>query len=47
MKLDMAKAYNRVTWPYLCCKMRKLGFAEEQISNLYAYIWKFVLLDSK
>lgn len=28
MKLDKAKAYDRVTWPYLCSLVRILGFSK-------------------
>jgi hypothetical protein len=32
IKLDMAKAYDRVEWPYLVCIMRALGFPEGWIA---------------
>jgi hypothetical protein len=32
IKLDMAKAYDRVEWPYLECIMRALGFPEGWIA---------------
>lgn len=28
IKLDMSKAYDRVSWPFLCFILRKFGFAE-------------------
>lgn len=38
MKLDMAKAYDRVSWSFLCLMLRKLGFAESWIDIIHRYI---------
>lgn len=32
MKLDMAKAYDRIEWHYLRCIMLKLGFNEHLVN---------------
>jgi hypothetical protein len=34
IKLDMAKAYNRVEWEYLICILLKLGFAETFVDTI-------------
>lgn len=38
LKLDMAKAYDRVSWPYLCKLMEKLGFSEVWIDMIHRHI---------
>nr|XP_009769821.1 PREDICTED: uncharacterized protein LOC104220618 [Nicotiana sylvestris] len=38
IKLDMAKAYDRVSWPFLCFMLRKLGFAEVWIDLIHGFI---------
>ncbi|XP_019257651.1 PREDICTED: uncharacterized protein LOC109235858 [Nicotiana attenuata] len=38
LKLDMAKAYDRVSWSYLCVLMRNLGFSETWIDNIFRHI---------
>ncbi|XP_060202825.1 uncharacterized protein LOC132631241 [Lycium barbarum] len=48
LKLDMAKAYDRVAWPYLCRIMRKLGFNETWIDLIYRHIsnnWYSIILN--
>jgi hypothetical protein len=37
-KLDMSKAYDRVEWPFLEALMRKLGFVEQWITLIMAYV---------
>ncbi|KAK6791450.1 hypothetical protein RDI58_010531 [Solanum bulbocastanum] len=38
IKLDMAKAYDRVSWSYTCLILRKMGFDE----NLIDMIWRIM-----
>lgn len=38
LKLDMAKAYDRVSWPYLCKLTEKLGFSEVWIDMIHRNI---------
>ncbi|WMV33144.1 hypothetical protein MTR67_026529 [Solanum verrucosum] len=41
IKLDMSKAYDRVSWPFLCFVLRHFGFAESWIDLIYGFISKF------
>lgn len=38
IKLDMTKAYDRVSWPYLCQALRKTGFSNYWVSLIYRFI---------
>lgn len=38
MKLDMTKAYDRVSWTYLCLVLRQLGFSEHWVYLIHNYI---------
>uniref|UniRef100_A0A8R7RF30 Reverse transcriptase domain-containing protein n=1 Tax=Triticum urartu TaxID=4572 RepID=A0A8R7RF30_TRIUA len=38
IKLDMAKAYDRVDWPYLWAVQAKLGFADQWIDRIMACV---------
>ncbi|KAH0769665.1 hypothetical protein KY290_013646 [Solanum tuberosum] len=35
MKLDMTKAYDRISWTFLCLALRKLGFSENWVDIIY------------
>lgn len=42
LKLDMAKAYDRVSWEYLCQVLRQMGFSEiwiDIIWRLMTNVW--------
>ncbi|XP_060190667.1 uncharacterized protein LOC132619937 [Lycium barbarum] len=48
LKVDMSKAYDRVSWPNLCRIMRKLGFNEIWIDIIYKHIannWYSIVLN--
>ncbi|XP_059315605.1 uncharacterized protein LOC132066278 [Lycium ferocissimum] len=38
LKLDMTKAYDRVSWEYLCKVLRQFGFAERWIDSVWRLI---------
>lgn len=38
IKLDMTKAYDRVSWPYLCQALRKTGFSNDWVSLIHRFI---------
>ncbi|XP_075087558.1 uncharacterized protein LOC107813948 [Nicotiana tabacum] len=50
IKLDMAKAYDRVSWKYLLHMLRKIGFSEHFINmvwNLMSNNWYSVLVNGQ
>ncbi|XP_075095490.1 uncharacterized protein LOC142173745 [Nicotiana tabacum] len=50
IKLDMAKAYDRVSWKYLLYVLRKMGFSEHFINmvwNLMSNNWYSVLVNGQ
>lgn len=50
MKLDMAKAYDRVAWPFLCQVMRILGFSETWILMVLCHIscnWYSIIVNGQ
>ncbi|XP_075085049.1 uncharacterized protein LOC142168286 [Nicotiana tabacum] len=50
IKLDMAKAYDRVSWKYLLHVLRKMGFSEHFINmvwNLMSNNWYSVLVNGQ
>ena len=38
IKLDMSKAYNRLEWLFLCRVMRKMGFDEDWVDQIFRCI---------
>lgn len=48
IKLDMAKAYDKISLNFLFATMRKFGFNEEWIDIIYrlvADIWRFIIIN--
>lgn len=50
IKLDMAKAYGRMSWPFLTSVMRQFGFSEGVIKliwRLLARVWYIIIINGK
>lgn len=48
LTLDMAKAYVRVSWPFLCILMRRMGFCEIWIDMIFRHVssnWYSLLIN--
>ena len=50
IKLDMVKAYDRVSWSYTCLVLRKLGFGELFIDRIWRNMsnnWYSIVISGK
>ncbi|XP_004248595.1 uncharacterized protein [Solanum lycopersicum] len=50
IKLDMVKAYDRVSWTYTCLVLRKLGFSEVFIDRVWRIMsnnWYSIVINGK
>lgn len=48
MKLDMTKAYDKVSWTYLCGVLRRFGFAKDWVNLIHRLIsnnWYSVVIN--
>ncbi|KAK6803132.1 hypothetical protein RDI58_000916 [Solanum bulbocastanum] len=50
IKLDMTKAYDRVSWPYTCLVLRRMGFDEffiDMVWRIMANNWYSIIINGK
>ena len=50
IKLDMIKAYDRVSWAYTCIVLRKMGFSEMFIDRVWRIMsnnWYSIVINGK